>query len=173
MSGLESQIQNASSARVTEAALMVLPKLLEIQDPIEAITRIRDLAQLSDQEAAEAEAFAKEASENSADEIVSLLRLVLIDMAQTDEGEIGIKRALEATGHKQVVIGPDLLFLAALGVAGYIAYLAQGRSKAKKTITIEEDKKSGRKKVTIGEETHYLNPFNPLAGLFARITKSS
>jgi hypothetical protein len=167
------QLEAMNSSHVLEAALMVVPKFLDVDDPQDTLARVASLAKLGPEEGAEIDALARKAAEESTREIASMLKLVLLDLAsrEDDAGE-NVARQLEAVGHKQVVIDPSFYYIGALLIAGYMAFCAQGRLRTKRTETIEEQK-DGRKKVTIAEETIFLNPFNPLAGMLERITKGS
>jgi hypothetical protein len=173
MNNPKQQLEAMSPANVLEAALMVLPKFLDVNDPQDAMVRVASLVGLRDEDIPEFEALARKAATESTQEITSVLKLVLLDVAhEDDDGGKRINRQLEEVGHKQVVIGPDFFYIGALLIAGYLAWVTKGRRRVKKTKTIEEYK-DGRTKITIGEETEFLNPFNPLAGLLDHINKAS
>jgi hypothetical protein len=163
------KIRSMSAAHILEAGELALPDLIGIDDFNEAAASLAELTSLS---ADEIRHLAKQSSEKSQEAIVELLRLMLVDMA-TDwsEDESKLRAKLEV-GHKQLVIGPELFYIGALLIAGYIAFVKKGVTKEKKTVTIEE-MKDGRKKVTIGTETDILNPLNPLCDLVDKVIRHS
>jgi hypothetical protein len=173
MNDPKQQLDTMSPANVLEAGLMILPKLLGLDDPQDAMARVASLAGLTASEISGVEALARKAATQSTHEVTSVMKLVLLDVAHedNDSGE-SITRQLAQVGHKQMVIGPDFFYIGTLLIAGYLAWTIKGRKRVKKTTTIEEYK-DGRTKITMGEETEFLNPFNPLAGLLDLITKGS
>jgi hypothetical protein len=165
------RFQSMPPAHVLEAAQMILPQLLDIDDPAEAAERVAALAELPTAQADALARMARNAGDESRDEIVTVLQMVLAELAVgTGPQAAAIQQKIDAVGRKQLVIGPEYFYMGALLIAGWIAYKGGGRAQQKRAITLETTK-DGRTKLTVNEETTYLNPLNPLVGLISRIWK--
>lgn len=171
MDNILEQIQTMTSGQILEAAEMVLPEILDINSMEDVTIRLAALAELQNNDVEDLKVLARDAATNSPNEISAVLRAVLLDIV-SDESNIfdELKMKMTSVGHKQLVLGPDVYYLGAFLIAGYIAFKGKGIQSKKTTVTIEEAK-DGRRKVTIGTETVYLNPLNPLASLVERIFK--
>jgi hypothetical protein len=170
---LKQKLDEMSPAHVLEAGMMILPKVIGLDDPKEAPALIARLAGLPASEIPKLDELAHKTETKSADEIVSLLRMVVLDVADEEgDGERQVEHQIDQVGRRQVVISPDFYYISALLIAGYLAWKTGGRKGETKTTTIEEDK-TGRKKITIRKKTEFLNPFDPLAKLLDLITKGS
>ncbi len=167
---IDTQLATMSSAHVLEAAMMALPPLLGIDDLEDGPARVAELAQLPLSELAQLSAISKQACENS-DEVVSLIRAVLASASDSEAiSDEAMHDALDAAGHKQMVIGPDIYYLGVLLIAAYVAMRNRGVTGRSEKITIEE-MKDGRKKITIDKKETILNPLSPLITLIEHLLK--
>lgn len=152
---------------VVEAALSAISSQLDIDDPQTAAERLRSLApQIPDTD--ELEALVRRASEEATDDLVDLLRLVVStqDGSVVDEQEL--RRAFDQAGRRQLVITPDMLYMAALLALCGLAMLRNPKLSERRRVTLEEDK-NGKQKMVIDHEVKYFNPFSPLVKLVQRV----
>ena len=158
------------AAHLIEAAVVALSPAAGIDDPQDAADRLVALAG-PDLDRSSMDSMASLASEDAIDDIADLLRLVLAaegGAAVADEKEIA--RAVDMAGRKQLVITPDLLYLAGLLAACCAAILRNPKLSEEERISIE-DGPDGRKKVVIDRKVKYFNPFSPLIALVESFVK--
>ena len=157
-----------SAAHVLEAAQMRLPELLGIDDPASAAVRVCELAGLSSTDMTTLITDAQQAATESQTAITSLLRSILAAVAEEESDHGETERAMGAVGRKEMVIGPEVYYLGALLISGFIAWWTRGRSHTEETVTVEKGK-DGRVVVKISKKVTYLDPLNPLTNLISRI----
>jgi hypothetical protein len=171
MIALKEQLESTNPRLIIETAMMVVPKILDLDDPQDAAVRFIEVAELQQSDLQVVESLARNASKGSGKDIVDLTKSVLLDVANKEiKGRERVTDALESAGRKQSVIGPDTYYLCAFLVVLYATYLSRGRLSEKRSMTIEESK-NGKTKVTIGEQITYLSPFTAMAGLLEKIVK--
>ncbi len=103
----------------------------------------------------------------------SMLRLVLVQIADSADGEATVRAAIKDAGAKQFVVTPtDLVLLSILiggALSGYLAFRTGGKISEKKKIVKKYDEEGRLKEVTQDEQTVYLDPQGGLSKLLGRL----
>jgi hypothetical protein len=167
---LAEKIERLSDSEVLEAAQMRLPDLVGIDDPSVAAQRVAELAKLPNSEISVLSAEAGKAAKESQTQIAMLLRAVLLAVSEesTDQGQT--EQAVDAVGHKEMVVGPEMYLLGVFLISAYTAWKTGGVHSTEETTTMKEDK-NGRMEVKISKKVVYVDPQNPLTSLLAKILK--
>jgi hypothetical protein len=169
MSDVHTILGGLQLAALAEMAERLLPPIVGIDDPKAAAARLAEVAELPQNAAGELEALAQETGESSLNDLTTVLRPLLEDVAaNAPDGEAEISQLAEELGRKQIVLGPELYGICALLVAGYVVVRTGGKKGTTRDIDITEAP-DGRTRVKIHERVEYLNPFGSLSRLLKRV----
>jgi hypothetical protein len=161
----QSLADQLAPAQVIEAAIVAFGDELGIEDPDDIAASVSALTRGAVDEAT-ADAMIAAAAEKAENDVVHVLRML---MASAQEGESGpaVRQALTQAGAKQMALTPDLMYIGSALIA-MLAVFVPIKKETRRSIKIEENP-DGRKKVTIDENTIYLNPKSLLVSLIQKM----
>jgi hypothetical protein len=167
---LDEKMQTLTPGRILEVARETLPPALQIDSLDEGYHRLIELSDLPPAEVKELEELLTEASDCH-DDVIAMLKIVMLGAVEDGLVDSGrFSSALDTSGQKLIAISPDTYLLGAMLIAGFIAIAGKGRKETSKEIIIEESG-DGRKKITIIEKTHYLDPRSGVLALIEKVLK--
>jgi hypothetical protein len=153
---------------IIEVGLAVLSEN-DIDDLSEAATVV---AERGGAQAREIQALAESAA-GDPKTLRSAVRLLLVEIADTADGEAVVRAAIKDAGAKQFVVTPaDLVLLSILiggALSGYLAFRTGGKISEKKKIVKKYDDEGRLKEVTQDEQTVYLDPQGGLSKLLGKL----
>lgn len=163
---LSDKIDSLTDDQVFEVARAVLPDLVGVYAPEEALARAAEELALSEEEARTLRVETQAAAANDPAEIAALLRLALYAASEQGNEEL-VVNAVEESGKRMTVVGIDLILLGAFLLIGYVAIRTDGKQEDH-TITSVENYSDGRVKVTIERKTKYLDPLSSIGILIKK-----
>lgn len=165
----QSLVDQLSPAQVIEAAIVAFGDELGTEDPEDIAARVSALTNGAVDDAT-ADTLITRAGTEAEDDVVRVLRMLLASRQDGDAGE-RVRQALAQAGVKQLALSPELMYIGSALIA-MLVVIVPIKKETRRSIKIEENT-DGRKKITVDENTIYLNPTSTLVSLIQKMFRAA